>query len=317
MSKISTVSNDPSLGNKLNRGPSFKFRLSDYSYKTQRTIIILSFSFLPLALLFTFSYLPLFNMIKYSFHSWRGYGDMTFVGLDNYKTIFTQPQYFSVLKVSLYYFFATFIQMAVALYFATILSFKVRAQNFFKGVLFFPFLLNSVAISFIFLFFFRPEGTLDTLLELIGLSSLSQMWLGDPNINNFSLAATSVWRYVGFNFIVFLGAIQSVSADIYEAAEIDGANKWQQFRHIILPSIRRIVELNIILSISGAIAVFEIPFIMTKGANGTATFVIQTLDTAFKFNKVGLAAAMGVILLVFVLIITLVQKKLFAEKGDA
>ncbi len=108
-------------------------------------------------------------MFYYSFTKWDGFGAKEFIGLENYKTIFTDPEYFSVFKVSLYYFVATFLQMGLALYFATILSFKVKFENFFKGVLFFPYLLNGVAIGFIFLFFFRPDGTFDTILNAIGL----------------------------------------------------------------------------------------------------------------------------------------------------
>lgn len=290
-------------------------RFSALSYKKQRIVIIVAFLLLPIALLCTFSYLPLYKMIQYSFFKWNGFSPrMEFVGLDNYRTLLTEPEYFSVFQVSLYYFVATFFQMGLALYFATILSFRVRGRNFFKGTLFFPFLLNGVAIGFIFLYFFRPEGTFDSLLMALGLQDSIQLWLGNPEVINISLAGTSVWRYMGFNFIIFLGAIQSISSDIYEAAEIDGANRWHQFKYIILPSIRRIVELNLILAVSGAISVFEIPYVMTGGANGSSTFVIQTVEAAFKFKKFGLASAMAVILLLIVIIVTLIQKKLFHEK---
>lgn len=288
---------------------------SKLSYDTQRKIIIFSFSLIPVVLLFTFAYLPVFNMFKYSFTDWNGYSKtFNYVGFENYKTIFTNPKYFTVFKVSLYYFVATFVQMGLALYFATILSFNVKFKNFFKGVLFFPYLLNGVAIGFIFLVFFRPDGTLDTLLQLLGLGHLSQGWLLNPQIINISLAGASVWRYMGFNFIIFLGAISSVGKEIYEAAEIDGANRWHQFRHIIIPSIKKIVQLNLILAISGAISAFDIPYIMTGGSNGSATFVIQTVDTAFKYSKLGLASAMAVVLLIIVIIVTLLQK--FLIKGD-
>ncbi len=290
------------------------FAFSSLSYKTQRLVIIISFSFIPLLLLFTFAYLPLFNLFRDSFYNWNGVRTKEFIGFDNYVTIFTKPVYFSVFKVSLYYFLSTFVQLGLALYFATVLTFKVRGKDLFKGFLFFPYLLNGVAIGFIFLYFFKPDGTLDSLMKLVGLGEYIQLWIGNQNIVNWSLAGSSVWRYMGFNFIVFLGAIQSVSSEIYEAAEIDGANKWHLFRHIIMPSIRRIVELNIILSISGAIQVFDIPYIMTKGSNGTTTFVIQTVDTAFKFSKFGLASALGVVLLIIVIIVTLIQNKLFGEK---
>lgn len=284
------------------------------SYKTQRKLIIVLFSLIPVTLLFTFSYLPVFNMFKYSFTDWNGYSKhYDYVGFDNYKTIFTDSKYFTVFKVSLYYFVGSFVQMAIALYFATILSFKVRLKNFFKGVLFFPYLLNGVAIGFIFLFFFRPDGTLDTLMQSFGLGEYTQGWLLNPNIINISLSGASVWRYMGFNFIIFLGAISSIGKDVYEAADIDGANRWHQFRHIILPSIKSIVQLNLILAISGAISAFDIPYIMTGGSNGSNTFVIQTVNTAFKFNKLGLASAMAVLLLFIVIIVTLLQKLLIKE----
>lgn len=119
---------------------------------------------------------------------------------------------------------------------------------------------------------------------------------------------------MGFNFIIFLGAISSIGKDIYEAADIDGANRWHQFRHIILPSIKRILQLNLILAISGAISAFDIPYIMTGGSNGSNTFVIQTVDVAFKYSKLGLASAMAVVLLIIVILVTLLQRVLI--KGD-
>jgi multiple sugar transport system permease protein len=289
------------------------FKFSNLSYDEQRRVIIILFSIVPVALLITFAYIPVANMFYYSFTDWNGFSDKEFVGFENYLTIFTDPEYFVVFKVSLYYFFATFVQMGLALYFATILSFNVRFKNFFKGVLFFPYLLNGVAIGFMFLFFFRPEGTLDTVLNALGLGEFIQLWLGNPDIINISLAGTSIWRYMGFNFIIFLGAISSIPKDVYEAAEIDGANKWHQFRYIILPSIRRIIQLNLILAISGALSAFEIPYIMTAGANGSKTFVIQTVDIAFKYGKVGLGSAMAVVLMIIVIVVTLIQKKFFKE----
>jgi ABC-type sugar transport system permease subunit len=290
-------------------------KFSNLSYKNQRIAIICLFSLVPIVLLLTFAYYPVISMFRYSFTSWNGLSkNMEYVGLENYKTIFTKPEYFSVFKVSLYYFFTTFIQMALALYFATILSFSVRMKNLFKGILFFPTLLNGVAIGFIFLFFFKPDGTLDTILNLLGLSGLQQKWLLNPNLINFSLAGASLWRYMGMNFLIFLGAISSIGSDIYEAAEIDGANRWHQFMHIILPSIKRILQLNLILAVSGAIGVFEIPYVMTGGSNGSSTFVIQTVDVAFKYSKVGLASAMAVVLLGIVIVVTILQRVLIKEE---
>jgi ABC-type sugar transport system permease subunit len=292
-------------------------KMSRLKYSTQRRILIFAFLIIPITLLVTFSYLPLANLFYYSTTSWNGLSKVKeFIGVDNYVRLFTDPKYFEVFKVSLYYLVGSFIQLGVALYFATVLSFKVKAKNFFKGAIFFPYLINGVAIALIFRVFFQSGGTLDSVLELIGLGNLSQQWLLDTKINNIALAGVSVWRYMGFNFIIFLGAMQSIGSEIYEAADIDGANKWQKFRYIILPSIRRIIELNLILSISGAIAVFDIPYIMLHGSNGTGTFVIQTVNMAFETGKLGLASSMAVVLLFIVVFVTIIQRVYFAIKKE-
>ena len=268
-----------------------------------------------LALLIVFTYVPVGNMIFYSFHKWDGL-DVTMdpVGWANYVRVFTDEQYWRVFLVSGYYFAASFAQIAIALYFATVLSFSVRFRNLFKGILFFPYLLNGVAVGFVFLYLFQPGGTLDTILRAVGLGGHTQLWLGNPDIANFSLAGTSMWRFTGLSFVLFLGAIQSIPGEIYEAAEIDGANRWHQFRHIILPGIRRIISLSFILAISGSLSVFEIPFIMTGGANGTRTFVVQAYETAFQFRQIGLASAMAVVLLALVLIVTWIQRRILPDE---
>ncbi|AYF98016.1 carbohydrate ABC transporter permease [Protaetiibacter intestinalis] len=265
-------------------------------------------------LLLLLTYLPAVNMLWYSFTDWDGLDlEKNVVWLDNYVQVFTNPQIFGVFFVSLYYFGGSFVQMAIALYFAALLSYRTRFSNFFRGVLFFPYLINGVAIGFVFLYLFQPGGSLDTVLGWFGLADPPQ-WLGDPAIANVSLAGTSVWRYTGLNFVLFLGAIQSIPGELYEAADIDGANKWQQFWALTFPGIRRIVGLSFVLAVAGSLSVFEIPFIMTGGANGTSTFVIQTLQTAFNFRQVGLASAMAIVLLAIVLLVTFVQRKIFPDE---
>ena len=294
------------------------FSASSFTYRRQKLLTSILFLFVPLVLLIVFTYLPAINMFIYSFSEWDGFGPVTnFIGGQNYIDIFTKPEYFTVFLVSLYYFVGALVQLIIALYFATVLSFKVRLQNFFKGILFFPYLINGVAIGFAFLYFFQPNGVLDSVLNGLGLGAADMpLWLGDRRLVNISLAGVSVWRYMGFNFVLFLGAIQSISPEIYEASEIDGASRWQQFWHIILPSIRPITALSLILAVKGALSVFEVPYIMTNGMNGSATFVIQTVNMAFKLNKVGLASAMAVILLLIIVIVTWVQNVLLSEKEE-
>ncbi|MGW7260470.1 carbohydrate ABC transporter permease [Streptomyces sp. NPDC054834] len=267
----------------------------------------------PLALLITFTYAPMANMVAYSFTDWDGVSpELHYTGTGNYTELFTRPDLFEVFFVSGYYLAASAVQIVAALYFATVLSFDVRFRNFFKGVLFFPYLINGVAIGFVFLYFFQDGGTLDSVLSLFGAHS-HHAWLGTPVSANLSLAGVSVWRYLGLNFVLFLGAIQSIPGELYEAAELDGANRRQQFRHIIAPGIKPVVTLTVILSVSGSLSAFDIPYIMTGGATGTETFVIQTVKLAFQFNKTGLASAAAVVLLLIVLAVTWLQRRLVPD----
>ncbi len=272
------------------------------------------FLLVPVALLLLLTYVPFLNMFQYSLLIWDGLSkDRQFVGLNNYIEFFSRPELFGVFLVSLYYIVGAFIQIGLAMYLATVLSFKVRFKNLFKGILFFPYLINGVAIAFIFQYFFRPDGVLDSLLTIVGVNN-PPLWLGNRALVNISLASVSVWRYMGLNFVLFLGAIQSIPSEMLEAGEIDGASRWQQFRYLIAPSIRPVIGLSFILAIGGSLAVFEIPFIMLRGANGSATFVIETVNLAFENHKFGLASAMAVILLIIVLAVTAIQRRIIREE---
>lgn len=285
-----------------------------FGYTRQKKILILSFTVFPLLFLLTFTYWPMLNMVWYSFTNWDGISKVKeFVGFDNYVRIFSDPQYFSVFKVSLYYIAGSILTLFLSLFLATILNFKLRLANVFKGILFFPYLINGVAVAMIFLFFFQPEGILDSLLSLLGLNGWIHQWLGNPDLINYSMVFVSMWKGLGFAVVLYLGAMQSIDDSVYEAANVDGANGWQVFKSIIIPSIKPILALQIILSVKGALSVFEIPFIMTNGANGSMTFVIQTIKTGFNYNKVGLASAMAMILFIIIIVMTVVQKFFLKE----
>ncbi len=204
------------------------------------------------------------------------------------------------------------VQLALALYLATVLSFKVKGGNIFKGFMFFPYLINGIAIGFIFKFFYTRGFVFDTVLQWCGfqLDNLPY-WLKDQSINNISLVGTSVWRYFGQNMVLFIGAIMSVDSELYEAAMLDGANRFEQFRYIILPSIKTIVTLNVILSITGSLSAFEPPYVITSGANGTGTYFVVMNEIAHTQQKVGLASAMAVVLLLIIFAATILQKLFF------
>lgn len=281
----------------------------------QKVIICVAFMIIPLTLLFVFTYLPFGEMFRYSLYKMK-YSTppdkRVFVGLQNYIDVFSRDDCFGALKLSLYYMAGSFVQLAIALYLATMLSFKTKGGSVFKGFMFFPYLISGIAVGFIFKFFYTRGFVFDTVLQWCGfqLDNLPY-WLKDRSVNNISLVASSVWRYFGQNMVLFIGAIMSVDAEMYEAAELDGANKFQQFRHIILPSIRTIVTLNVILSITGSLSAFDPPFVITKGGNGTATYFVVMDEIAHVSQKIGLASAMAIVLFLLIFLCTILQKLFF------
>lgn len=304
----SELSNAKSLRKKLS--------FSSLPYKKQKIIISILFLMVPVVLLTVFTYIPAISMAGYSFTDWDGISKTkNFIGLKNYKTIFSDIKYFTPLFVSIYYFVASFIQIALAVGVSYLVSFGCKGSKFFKSVYFFPSLINSVAIGFMFIFFFQPGSTFDTVLSALGLESLVKYWLQDPKLVNVSMASVSVWRYVGYNIVMFSAAMASISPDILEAARVDGASKFQQLINIVLPGISTILGLQLFLSLTGALAAFEIPYIMTGGGNGSMTFIIQTVNYAFQNHRVGLASALAMILLALCIIITTIQKLVFRSKG--
>lgn len=282
------------------------------SLRGQQVLVTAVFLLVPLLLFFVFTCIPFFNMLQFSFFDMKYIGARTFVGLENYRSIFTRDDILQTLTLTLYYLGASVVQLSIALFFATVLSFKTKGGAFFKGAIFFPYLVCGIAVGFIFKFFFTHGYVLDTVLSWVGFSAGSlPMWLKDTGVNNFSLAGTSIWRYTGQNMVLFIGAIMSVDPELYEAAAIDGANGLNKFFHVILPNIKTIVVLNIILSISGSISAFEPPYVITGGSFGTTTYFVLMDRIAHANQKVGLASAMAVVLLGMIILITLIQKAVF------
>lgn len=280
--------------------------------KHQQALVTIVFLFTPMLLLFMFTYLPFFQMVQFSFFDRNYLTEGTFVGLKNYIDVFQRDDCFKTLLVSVYYMAGAVVQLALALYFASMMVFKAKGSSIYKACMFFPYLICGIAVGFIFKFFYARGYVLDSILMLFGMAAEDiPMWLQDTKINNIALAATSVWRYTGQNMVMFLGAMMSVDNDLYEAASLDGANKWQQFRYIILPSIKTIIMLNLILSISGSLSAFEPPYVITNGTMGTGTYFVIMNRIAHENQKVGLACAMAVVLLAIIVLCTVGQKLFF------
>lgn len=278
----------------------------------RRSLFIFLFLALPLLHLVIFSYVPIIGNLVLSFTNWKGFGELKFIGLRNYQKMFTNTEYIKMFKNCGWYFLVAIPQLIFALMLAVVINGKFRGLNVFKGILIIPYLLNGVIISTIFIIFFNNNGSLNAILGWFGLDSLKHQWLQDLNLVNPSIASISIWRYYGMNFIMFFGALQTIPEELYEAATLDGCTKWQEIRYISLPFIKKVLFINILLSISGSIQVFEIPYIMMNGSNGTGTPVIM-IQQSMSTNKVGFAAALSVMVFVIVLIAVGLQRLFVKE----
>lgn len=286
------------------------------TYNSEKRKLIILFTIVPIALVLIFSYIPIIAVFFYSLTDWTGgkLTDFDFVGLSNYKTILTNPNYLVLFKNTLWYMFAIVPQLIISLALAIVLSEKIRGEKGFKAVVMIPYILNGVVVALLFSNFFNQAGGLNQILSAVGIDS-NLDWLTNATMVNPVLASISIWRGYGFNFILFLAAIQSIPDELYEASDMDGASYFQRIKHIILPSIRRIIFINVLLSISGAIQVFEMPYIMTGGNYGSSTPLIAINQIAFQDMRVGLGAAFSVIILVIVVVAVLVQNIFFKEEN--
>lgn len=292
------------------------------SYKKQKRLIIFSFLLIPVALLLLFTYYPAAKLVYFSFTNWDGYSpEKPWVGLDNYREVFSNPDIFGVFAHNFAYFVMGLIQNVIAIYFAVILNSRLRGRNIFRLLLFLPYIMNGVAVAFMFGYVFdTTQGSLNLFLNSIGLTGLGETsWLGTEGLVNYSLASTGLWRFMGYNMVIYIASLQAIPSDIYEAAKIDGANAWQTFWRMTLPNMKPVIQLNLFLTVTGALEVFDLPFVLTKGgpAGASQTYVQRVVETAFAYNNYGLASAMSIILLFFVVAVVALQQFVLSRGGGS
>ncbi|MBO9610682.1 MAG: sugar ABC transporter permease [Paenibacillaceae bacterium] len=293
--------------------------MPNLGYKRQRAVLLIAFLFPPLVFLALFGVYPALQLIRFSFTSWDGYmADKPWVGWDNYREVLSSPELFGIFGHNAIYLLWGLLQNATGLMFALLLNSRLRGRNIYRVILFLPYILNGTAVAFMFKYLYNTDiGSLNGLLSAIGFGDVSISWLGNPKLVNHSLGFVGLWKYTGFTMVVYLAALQSIPTDVTEAARMDGANRLQLLRWITLPGIVRIIELNLFLTIIGALEAFELPFLLTNGGplGASETFVTHTIATAFKFSHFGLASAMSVVLIVLVVVVLALQR-LFMRRWD-
>lgn len=267
-----------------------------------------------LVLFVVFGIFPLLFSLHLAFQSWEptsGLRAMQFVGLDNFAFALQDEWFWKSLQNTFWLaLLGGLPQHLVAIPIACFIHSKTkRWRNAVVGAWFLPYITSTVAIAILFTSLFSTDyGLVNSALRGLWGSGAGVDWLNQPTTIQLSIAMLVFWRFVGFNVVLYLAALQSIPNDLYEAATIDGASPWQQFRWITLPSLRPAILFGVTLSVIGGLQLFEEPFILTGGKGGTdqagMTAAVYLYRLAFDFNDFGAASAMSWLLFVVVAVMT-------------
>ncbi|MEK5547603.1 MULTISPECIES: carbohydrate ABC transporter permease [Paenibacillus] len=249
---------------------------------------------------------PIAASFVFSLTDWTIGGQMTFIGLDNYRTILTEDNTFSQsMFVTTYYALGSVpLGLAAAFIIALLLNQKVRGLSVFRTIYYLPTIVPSIANTMLWLWMFNPDfGLLNSLLEGVGLPG--SKWIYDESTAIPSLIMMSTWG-IGNTVIIFLAGLQSVPTHLYEAAEVDGGNRWHKFFHITIPSMTPTIFFNLVMSLISTFQAFNQAYVMTNGGpnNSTLFYVFYLWRTAFTETKIGYASALAWILFFVIMVLT-------------
>jgi ABC-type sugar transport system permease subunit len=267
---------------------------------------------------------PLINAIVLAFYQTNGPASRTYVGFDNFLFLVTDPIFHKALKnTTLFALASVCLQLPLSLLLAVLLNTgNDKAKALFRLVLFSPNLVGQIFVGILFSVLFTPRyGLVNRFVQELMGWGLETQWLTNPALVLPAIVLTSLWMYVGFNMIYFLAALQSVDKTLIDAARIDGANRWQVFRHVTLPSIRHVVVFVVVTSIIGSYNLFELPLALMPASRGNGpdnsgmTLVAYLYQVGFETGDLGLGSAVGWIVAVIVFVLSLAQIRL-ARAGD-
>lgn len=269
----------------------------------------------PLLLYAVFVLVPLIQTVGLSLSEWDGVNPVkTFVGLGNYAELLRDSIFAtSVRNTLIWVVFGTLGSLVVSLLLALLAWGSGRGFRVFRTVYFLPQVLPTVVVGIVWGWIYNPRfGALNTVLDAVGLSSLQRGWLGDPDIAVWAILVASVWASVGLSFVIFSAALNNVSAELLDAARVDGAGAVQRFRHVVIPQLAHAVTLVTSLLLIHNFQAFDIVWIMTRGGpqNSTQLIATYTYQNAFADSRVGYAAAQSVVLTLLCLVVTVVFVRL-------
>lgn len=269
------------------------------------------FWFVLPALLFycLFWVFPILKLFQYSITDYNGYVQkFSYVGLDNFKTLFREEILgLSVRNTLIYTFVTVVLGNFVALAIAFLLNANIRAKGLYRSAFYIPTLFSAIVVGFIWSYVYMPdEGLIASFLHKIGINGIDTNFLGSYGKALYSIIAVDIWKNIGTSTIIFLAGLQTVPTDLIEAGKIDGAGRWKLVRFIKIPLLATSVTINVTLSVINGLKAFDYPFVMTNGGPGTSTntLIYAMYKMAFTDQLFGKASALGIISFALIIVIT-------------
>jgi len=262
---------------------------------------------------------PTLSSINLSFTSWDGINpDIRYIGFENFKEMWNSPRVHNALKNTIYLAIAlVLLENIVALALAVLVD-KVRwFRNLFRSIFYFPVLMSGIIMGFIWMIILNYNfGVVNQLLDAIGLGNLKTDWLGNPDFALLSIILSTVWKAAGYYMIIYLAGLQGIPQELMEAASIDGAGRWKQFRHITFPLLAGATTVCVMLSMIGSLKMFDQIAVMTNGGPGFATETLTYIiyRVAFGEGRQGFGTALALVLFILILLISLVQIKVLRKR---
>jgi ABC-type sugar transport system permease subunit len=292
--------------------PRVSHRLLTY----HRVINLWGFVFCLPALTFfgAFKFWPMIQAFALSFFAYDLLSAPEFVGLDNYRYLASDPTFRQSLVASFQYVVGTTLPAwIIALGLALIFNQRFPGRTLFRVVYFMPVLITQIVVAVLWKFLFNANGFVNSNLAIFGVPRIE--WLTDQNTAMLALVIVALWRLAPYFMLVFLAGLQNIPQEYYEASALDGASQWAQFRYITMPLLKPTIFLVVVMTMLFSVRVFLYPLILTGGGPAGVTRVVPLAiyETAFKFLKMGLASAMATVLFVLVMLLTVIQFRLFRE----
>ncbi|KAB2861156.1 MAG: sugar ABC transporter permease [Anaerolineae bacterium] len=263
------------------------------------------FMYGALTLYLVFVVLPGFMGIAYSFTDWNSYStEVNFVGLDNFRTIFSDEEnYLDYIRHTLFFTVNTIIlKTLIGLFLAVLLNHGVRRLTYlYRVIIYLPVVLPTIVVGLVFKSILNPRtGLLNEFFRSVGLDSLTQKWLVDPDIAMLSVIGVDTWKGVGYIMVILIAGLQTIPKEYYEAAEIDGASPFARFRRITLPLLVPALTVVTVLNLFYGLRVFDIIYVLTGGGPGYRTDVVFTaVFDEFSKGRYGVGTALSSVLFIF------------------